>query len=147
MDARLLAGWELVVDEVPSVSDCKGYQFDSISYLGSLGNYLTVDAEKKAALKPENIALIENIIKAKDNSALSDSALDVLKAMLTPNCSVEVEAQTDKGKRLVRIVRYREFLPAFSSANSVHVLANTVQDTLLGIHATYQGWQFEPSIF
>ncbi|WP_236640177.1 DEAD/DEAH box helicase family protein [Pseudomonas syringae] len=147
VDARLLAGWELVVDEVPSVSDCKGYQFDSISYLGSLGNYLTVDAEKKAALKPENIALIENIIKAKDNSALSDSALDVLKAMLTPKCSVEVEAQTDKGKRLVRIVSYRDFLPAFSSANSVHVLANNVQDTLLGIHATYQGWQFEPSIF
>jgi hypothetical protein len=147
VDSRLLEGWELVVDEVPSVSDCKGYQFDSISYLGSLGNYLTINAEKKATLKFENIALVENMIKAKDSSALSDSALDVLKAMLTPKCSVEVEAQTPKGKRLVRIVKYRDFLPAFSNANSVHILANNVKDTLLGIHATYQGWQFEPSIF
>lgn len=147
VEPRLLEGWELVVDEVPSVSDCKGYQFDSISYLGSLGNYLTVNAEKKATLKPENIALVENMINAKDSSALSDSALDVLKAMLTPKCSVEVEAEKEKGKRLVRIVRYRDFLPAFSYANSVHILANNVQDTLLGIHATYQGWQFEPSIF
>ena len=147
VEPRLLEGWELVVDEVPSVSDCKGYQFDSISYIGSLGNYLTVNPEKKAALKPEHIALVENMIRAQDNSALSDSALDVLKAMLTPKCSVEVEAQNAKGKRLVRIVKYRDFLPAFSNANSVHVLANNVQDTLLGIHATYQGWQFEPSIF
>ena len=54
IDARLLAGWELVVDEVPSVSDCKGYQFDSISYLGSIGNYLTVSPEKKAEIKPES---------------------------------------------------------------------------------------------
>ncbi|MEN2393599.1 helix-turn-helix domain-containing protein [Pseudomonas halotolerans] len=147
VEPRLLGGWELVVDEVPSVSDCKSYIFDSISYLGSLGNYLTVDSKKKAALKLENIALVENMIKAKDSSALSDSALDVLKAMLTPKCGVEVEAQTNKGKRLVRIVRYRDFLPAFSYANSVHILANNVQDTLLGIHATYQGWQFEPSLF
>lgn len=147
VDPRLLEGWELVVDEVPSVSDCQSYQFDSISYLGSLGNYLTVGTDKKAALKLENVALVENMINAKDSSALSESALDVLKAMLTPKCSVEVEAQTIKGKRLVRIVRYRDFLPAFSNANSVHILANNVQDTLLGIHATYQGWQFEPSLF
>lgn len=147
VDPRLLEGWDLVVDEVPSISDCKGYQFDSISYLGSLGNYLAVDSTKKAVLKLENIALIENMIKSKDSSALSNSALDVLKAMLTPKCSVEVEALTNKGKRLVRIVRYRDFLPAFSNANSVHILANNVQNTLLGIHATYQGWQFEPSIF
>ena len=147
IDARLLAGWELVVDEVPSVSDCKGHQFDSISYLGSIGNYLTVTPEKKAEIKPESIALVENMIKAKDSSALSESALDVLKAMLTPKCSVEVEAQNTKGKRLVRIVRYRDFLPAFSYANSVHILANNVRDTLLGIHAKHQGWGFEPSLF
>ncbi|MBT2373157.1 helix-turn-helix domain-containing protein [Pseudomonas fluorescens] len=147
VDPRLLEGWELVVDEIPSVSDCKGYQFDSISYLGSLGNYLDVSPEKKATLKTENTALVENMIRSKDSSALSDSALDVLKAMLTPKCSVEVEAQSTKGKRLVRIVRYRDFLPAFSNANSVHILANNVKDTLLGVHATYQGWQFEPSIF
>ena len=147
IDARLLAGWELVVDEVPSVSDCKGYQFDSISYLGSIGNYLTVTPEKKAEIKPESIALVENMIKAKDSSALSESALDVLKAMLTPKCSVEVEAQNTKGKRLVRIVRYKDFLPAFSYANSVHILANNVRDTLLGIHAKHQGWGFEPSLF
>lgn len=147
VDPRLLEGWELVVDEVPSVSDCKTYLFDSTSYLGSLANYLTIGPDKKASLNPEHIALVETMIKAKDTSALSKPALEALQAMLTPKCSVEVEAQSTKGKRLVRIVSYRDFLPAFSYANSVHVLANNVQDTLLGIHATYQGWHFEPSIF
>ncbi len=147
VDARLLAGWELVVDEVPSVSDCKGYNFDSISYLSSLDRYLTVGEDKKASLKPEHVALVENMLKAKEGSALSSSALEVLKAMLTPRCSVEVEQQSVKGKRLVRIVRYRDFLPAFSYANSVHVLANNVRDTLLGVHAESQGWCFEPSVF
>jgi hypothetical protein len=147
VDPRLLEGWELVVDEVPTVSDCKSYQFDSISYHGSLGNYLTVDTEKKASLNPEHIALVETMIRSKDTSALSKPALEVLQAMLTPKCSVEVESQSTKGKRLVRIVSYRDFLPAFSYANSVHILANNVQNMLLGIHATHQGWQFEPSIF
>lgn len=147
VDPRLLEGWELVVDEVPSVCDCKTHPFDSTSYLGSLANYLTIGPDKKASLNPEHIALVETMIKAKDTSALSKPALEVLQAMLTPKCSVEIEAQSTKGKRLVRIVSYRDFLPAFSYANSVHVLANNVQDTLLGVHAKYQGWEFEPSEF
>lgn len=147
VDARLLAGWELVMDEVPSVSDCWSHQFDSISYLSSLESYLTVGEDKKATLKPEHVALVESMIKAKEGSALSSSALEVLKAMITPKCSVEVEKQSSKGKRLVRIVRYRDFLPAFSYANSVHILANNVRDTLLGVHAESQGWSFERSIF
>lgn len=147
VDPRLLDGWDLVVDEVPSVSDCKGYNFDCISYLSSLERYLTVGEDKKATLKPEHVALVETMIKAKEGSALSSSALDVLKAMVTPKCSVEVERQSTKGKRLVRIVRYRDFLPAFSYANSVHILANNVRDTLLGVHAESQGWSFERSIF
>lgn len=147
VDARLLAGWELVMDEVPSVSDCWSHQFDSISYLSSLERYLTVGEDKKATLKSEHVALVESMIKAKEGSALSSSALEVLTAMITPKCSVEVERQSDKGKRLVRIVRYRDFLPALTYANSVHILANNVRDTLLGVHAGSQGWSFERSIF
>ncbi len=147
VDARLLDGWDLVIDEVPSVSDCWSHQFDSISYLSSLERYLTVGEDKKAMLKPEHVALVESMIKAKEGSALSSSALEVLKAMITPKCSVEVEKQSSKGKRLVRIVRYRDFLPAFNHANSVHILANNVRDTLLGVHAESQGWSFERSIF
>jgi hypothetical protein len=147
VNPKLLDGWELVVDEVPSVSDCKAHVFDSGSYLGSIANYLDINPNKKASLKPEYTSLIEGMIKSKDSSALSNSAIDVLKAVTEPKCSVEVEALSAKGKRLVRIVSYRDFLPAFTYANSVHILANNVRDTLLGIHATYQGWQFEPSIF
>lgn len=147
VNPKLLDGWELVVDEVPSVSDCKAHLFDSGSYLGSIANYLDISPNKKASLKPEYTSLIEGMIKSKDSSALSNTAIDVLKALTEPKCSVEVEALSAKGKRLVRIVSYRDFLPAFSYANSVHILANNVRDTLLGIHATYQGWQFEPSIF
>ncbi|ENA3209909.1 TPA: hypothetical protein ACXJEI_000987 [Pseudomonas aeruginosa] len=147
VDARLLAGWELVMDEVPSVSDCWSHQFDSISYLSSLERYLTVDENKKATLKPEHVALVESMIKAKEGSALSSSALEVLKAMITPKCSVEVEKQSSKGKRLVRIVRYRDYLPAFTYANSVHILANNVRDTLLGAHARSQGFTFTESVF
>ncbi|MFI8384910.1 DEAD/DEAH box helicase family protein [Pseudomonas sp. NPDC079086] len=147
VDPRLLDGWELVMDEVPSVSDCKGYLFDSVSYSGSLAPYLTIGDDKKASLRPEHVALVENMIKSKDSSALSASALDVLKNLITPQCSVEVEKLSNKGKRLVRIVKYRDFLPAFSYANSVHILANNVKDTLLGVHALHQGWEFEPSIF
>lgn len=147
VDARLLAGWDLVMDEVPSVSDCWSHQFDSISYLSSIGHYLTVSDDKKATLNPEHVALVESMIKTKDGSALSSSAIEVLKAMITPKCSVEVEKQSTKGKRLVRIVRYRDFLPAFTYANTVHILANNVRDTLLGVHAESQGWSFERSIF
>ncbi|EPJ5163425.1 hypothetical protein [Pseudomonas aeruginosa] len=147
VDARLLAGWELVMDEVPSVSDCWSHQFDSISYLSSLERYLTVDENKKATLKLEHVALVESMIKAKEGSALSSSALEVLKAMITPKCSVEVEKQSSKGKRLVRIVRYRDYLPAFTYANSVHILANNVRDTLLGAHARSQGFTFTESVF
>lgn len=147
VDARLLAGWELVMDEVPSVSDCWSHQFDSISYLGSLDNYLSIGEDKKAVVRPEHIALVESIVKSKESSAFSASAIEVLKASLTPKCSVEVEKQSSKGKRLVRIVRYRDYLPAFTYANSVHILANNVRDTLLGAHAKSQGFTFTESVF
>ncbi|MEQ0974652.1 DEAD/DEAH box helicase family protein [Pseudomonas aeruginosa] len=147
VDARLLAGWELVMDEVPSVSDCWSHQFDSISYLGSLDNYLSIGEDKKAVVKPEHIVLVESIVKSKESSAFSASAIEVLKASLTPKCSVEVEKQSSKGKRLVRIVRYRDYLPAFTYANSVHILANNVRDTLLGAHARSQGFTFTESVF
>lgn len=147
VDARLLAGWELVMDEVPSVSDCWSHQFDSISYLGSLDNYLSIGEDKKTVVKPEHIVLVESIVKSKESSAFSASAIEVLKASLTPKCSVEVEKQSSKGKRLVRIVRYRDYLPAFTYANSVHILANNVRDTLLGAHARSQGFTFTESVF
>ncbi|MFP6860773.1 DEAD/DEAH box helicase family protein [Pseudomonas sp.] len=79
VDPRLLDGWELVMDEVPSVSDCKGYLFDSVSYAGSLAPYMTIGDDKKASLRPEHVALVETMIKSRESSALSASALDVLK--------------------------------------------------------------------
>lgn len=147
VDARLLAGWELVMDEVPSVSDCKSFTFDCISYASSLAHYLSIGNNKRAALKPELVAAVESIVKDKERSALSNSALEVLKAMTTPDTHVEIERQSDKGKRMVRIVSYRNFLPSFLHANSVHVLANNVQSTLLGVHARSQGFTFQPSEF
>lgn len=79
VDARLLAGWELVMDEVPSVSDCWSHQFDSISYLSSLERYLTVDENKKATLKPEHVALVESMIKAKEGAPLAAQPLRCLR--------------------------------------------------------------------
>lgn len=146
-DPRLMSGWDLVVDEVPAISDCESHTFDSVSYLGSLANYIEVGDNKRAHIKEGQQALIESIVKSKDTSALSASALDVLKNILSDQCCVEVEKQSEKNKRLVRLVRYRAYLPAFEHANSVHVLANNLKDTLLGVHAASQGWSFERSMF
>ena len=143
-----LRGWTLIVDEVPSVSSCQSHNFNHSSYQTGLAPFVSIDAAGRATVAPEDRGELEAIVReGASQSAYQRTTLEVFEALLDQHSIVEVDALDINMKRLVRIVAYKDYLSRFSQADEVHILANNVIQTLLGVHAQAQGWTFERSTF
>jgi hypothetical protein len=144
----LLRGWMLVLDEVPSVEACQSHNFTHNSYQKGLAPVVHVDERGVASVLPDSRTELEAIVReGVSQSTFQKTALDVFEALLDKDSVVEVDRLDKNMKRLVRIVAYKDFLSRFDHAQEVHVLANNVTRTLLGVHAKAQGWDFEESEF
>lgn len=144
----LLRGWTLIVDEVPSISSCQSHNFNHNSYQKGLAPFVTVNDAGRAVVSPEYRGELEAIVReGASQSAYQQTTLEVFEALLDRHSVVEVDALDKNMKRLVRIVAYKDYLSRFAQAEQVHILANNVMDTLLGVHAQAHGWEFTPSPF
>lgn len=144
----LLRGWTLVLDEVPSISSCQSHNFTHTSYQKALAPCVRVDASGVASVLPESKAELEAIVReGASQSTFQKTTLEVFEALLAPSSVVEVDSLDKNMKRLVRIVAYKDYLARFTHAQEVHILANNVTRTLLGVHAKAQGWEFKDSEF
>ncbi|MBQ4856240.1 hypothetical protein IMW82_16345 [Rhodanobacter sp. B2A1Ga4] len=144
----LLQGWTLMVDEVPSISSCQSHNFNHNSYQKGLAPFVIVDETGRVTVSPEYRGELEAIVReGASQSAYQQTTLEVFEALLDWHSVVEVDGLDKNMKRLVRIVAYKDYLSRFSQAKEVHILANNVRNTLLGVHAKAHGWEFKPSPF
>jgi len=144
----LLRSWVLVLDEVPSISSCQSHNFSHNSYQNGLAPFVHVDERGIASVLPDSKAELEAIVKeGASQSTFQKTTLEVFEALLDKDAVVEVDNLDRNMKRLVRIVAYKDYLSRFDQAQEVHILANNVTRTLLGVHAKAQGWEFEDSQF
>lgn len=136
-----LQGWNLYIDEIPTTWDCDTLSFSDLSYRTALEQFAELDGESSNRLKARanHKQLIENLASQAD-SALSDQARQLLKALLDERYIVEVDELDAKQARTIRIVGIKHYLPVFEAAKATVVMGAEIEKSLLGVILKGAGW-------
>jgi hypothetical protein len=142
INAKTLQGWNLYVDEVPTIWDCSTHYFTDLSFQGTFNcitDIVRAGDKNKICAKNDCRALIEELTNGKD-STLTPDARRILKALLDCRYAVEIEEPDKKLKRTLRIIGVKNYIPAFEAAEKTVIMGAEVEKTLLGVTLKGAGW-------
>jgi len=146
---ELLRGWELYVDEAPTVEQVDVLEITASEYDLAIVPFVgDCDANGHLMLNEYRMAEAweihaQGIEDARNKRRQNKVLLMILDAMLTPTKNARaVTGKNAKGKNVVRvsIEGFTDFTRAFDYASSVTLMGTNIEKSLLAVHATKKGF-------
>lgn len=152
INPSLLAGWLLVVDELPTVVSYPDYPLPPLElkrvfdYVDERDGQLWITHGMERLVK-EQVTTNHADMAGKAHSTLSKSAAHIFQ-MLLSKVDVFIDQPQANGNRHVRAVEeYTEWWNIISSADEAHVLAGNIEGTEFKLFAEVHGFTLKTSRF
>lgn len=145
IDAAMLHDWVVVIDEAPTVSDCRTMNIGATAYEDILSKYL--DAGDEADEVTINLGMVRDATyiycEERTNRGMQTIA-ECLGALLDGRSKVYISEffnqKKSRPEHRIRIVRYKDYLPVYLHASEVHILGAKVRNSLAIKHAEANGY-------
>ncbi|NWO07286.1 MAG: helix-turn-helix domain-containing protein [Alteromonadaceae bacterium] len=144
IDPMCLVGWNLVIDEVPDISNTGSLTIWKATFETFCEPYIDIDEGGLTTLKAGNKALFEKVSEehSKDKFIVAAS---VFNALVDSDVDVYVKYQKAKGNYRMGCVGFHDYVECFRCADESHLLGHAVERSLLYLHLEASGFEFKES--
>lgn len=144
IDPRCLAGWNLIIDEVPDITNTGSLAIGEATFQTFCEPFLDIDDDGMATLTEGNKTLFEKVAR-EHNKASFVVAASAFNALVNDDVDVYVTHQKPKGNYLMGCVGFHDYIECFRCADEAHLLGHAVERSLLYLHLEANGFEFKES--
>lgn len=144
IEPSYVAGWTVIVDEVPNIDNCRSKRMGYNNFKDSFGEYVIVGEDLMCSL--ESMYIMDIRERYAEAKRTDQEELVIMYGGLLSETS-EVELEDHDGTWLIKSQGYKDFSKIIDHADEFHVMGNGVEKTLFYLFLQAKGYEIKESIF